>query len=189
MAFEDNQRFYEGAIKEYGISALGVHWSSKENQYKRFEIITTLINKKLQSHSFADIGCGFGEYYQYLLQNNHENVDYLGIDCEKSMITICKRRFPSLKFLLKNAINDALPQKDYYLCSGALNILNKTEFFVFIHNVYLSSTKAFIFNFLSSDSYNYILKKEVIEFCEDLCPNIEIINDYLDNDSTIIMRR
>ena len=70
MAFEDNQRFYEGAIKEYGISALGVHWSSKENQYKRFEIITTLINEKLQSHSFADIGCGFGEYYQYLLQNN-----------------------------------------------------------------------------------------------------------------------
>jgi len=65
-----NQLFYEKAIKEYGISAQGVHWINKSSQYKRFEILHKLIKKDIKNSSIVDAGCVIGEFYNYLLEKN-----------------------------------------------------------------------------------------------------------------------
>lgn len=187
MAFKDNKKFYDSSIKKYGISAQGVHWNNQETQYKRFEIITQLISKDFHSNSFVDVGCGFADYYRYLEENDFFIKEYIGIDCEKDMINVCKERFPKLDFLEKNALKDELAKKDYYICSGALNILTKKEFFLFIKNCYKASNRAFIFNFLSKDSYNHLTKDEVITFCKTLSTNTKIVGKYLYNDTTIII--
>jgi len=187
MAHSDNHIFYKASLKEYGISPLGVHWNTKESQYLRFVAIHSLLEKYQKPICIADIGCGFADFYAYLEKNNITHIKYTGIDCEEFMLDICKTRYPSLSFLLKNALEDDLPYKDFYICSGALNILTKKEFFLFIENCYRVSNKAFIFNFLSSDSYNYILKKEVLTFCENLSVKTQILEGYLENDSTILM--
>ena len=189
MSISNNEKFYKESIKDYGISPQGVHWNSKYSQYKRFEIITKLIRKKISTSSIADIGCGFADYYTYLLDNNYSQIDYLGIDCEKTMIDICNTKYKNQNFLILNAIKDDLPTKDYYICSGALNILGKKEVFEFIKNCFEASRKAFIFNFLKKDSFNNIKKEEILEFCEMLDPAFRCVENYLYNDCTIIIKK
>ena len=182
-----NNSFYKESIKEFGISAQGVHWNSKYTQYKRFEIITKLIKKEIKGSSLVDIGCGFGEYYNYL-ENNHKIPDkFIGIDCEIDMIDISKKRFPNLKFYTKNALFDELLVADYYICSGAMNILTINEVEIFIARCFKYSKKGFVFNFLKNLTFNHIKQYEIIDICKKYTKRIIIEEDYLENDFTIFM--
>lgn len=188
MEYKDNQLFYANSIVKYGITPKGVHWNSKYNQYKRFEVLAHYINQ-LSSASILDIGCGFGDLLLYL--NKHQTLPkhYVGIDCETTMVNIAKKRFPEYEFLIKNALQDKLPKADYYLSSGALNILSEKEFFIFIEKCYSQCSKGFAFNFLIEDSFTPIKKEKVISFCENLCKNVTITQNYLYNDMTIFMKK
>ena len=183
----DNQKFYHNSIKEFGISAQGVHWNSKYSQYKRFEIITRLIKKNIKSSSIIDVGCGFAEYYNYLQNNNRIPYKFTGIDCEEEMINISKKRFPNQDFFKQNILFDNLIQADYYISSGALNILTIDEIKVFIQKCFENSNKGFIFNFLKNLTFNNIKKYEIIDICNLYTNNIIIKENYLENDFTIFM--
>lgn len=89
----DNKKFYKKAYEKYGISAKGVHWSSKSRQYIRFEVLTSFIKDQLKDSSLIDVGCGYGEYLNYLKNENKAFKSYLGIDCEGFMINICQKDF------------------------------------------------------------------------------------------------
>ena len=47
---------------------MGLHWSSKSSQYSRFYFINYLMKKyiKEEDANIADLGCGFGDFYEYL---------------------------------------------------------------------------------------------------------------------------
>ncbi|MEA3498999.1 MAG: class I SAM-dependent methyltransferase [Campylobacterota bacterium] len=183
----DNKKFYKDAIEEFGVSAQGVHWNSKYTQYKRFEIITKLIKKDIKSSSLVDVGCGFGEYYNYLLNNNRTPKRFIGVDCEEDMITISKKRFPNQDFYKQNILYDKLIEADYYTSSGALNILTLNEIKIFIERCFNSSKKGFIFNFLKNITFNKIKKYEILEICKIYTNNIITKENYLENDFTIFM--
>lgn len=186
----NNSKFYNDAIKKFGISPQGVHWNSKYSQYKRFEIITACIQNDIQQSSLIDAGCGFAEYYHYLTLQKQIPKEYIGIDCEINMIKIAQERFSFLEFYVQNVLKDVLIEADYYICSGALNILSKEEFFIFIQNAWTYSKKGFIFNFLKDESFNHIKPKEVITFCQSLKPKkIEKFDSYLNNDMTLFLKR
>lgn len=185
----DNSKFYNDAIKKFGVSAQGVHWNSKYSQYKRFEIITSCM-KDLNQSTLVDAGCGFGEYYAYLTLQKQLPKEYIGVDCEINMIRIAQDRFAFLEFYVKNILKDTLIRSDYYVCSGAMNLLSKKEFFLFIDNAWAHSKKGFIFNFLKDESFNRIKVKEVITFCQSLnATTIELRENYLNNDMTIFLKR
>jgi SAM-dependent methyltransferase len=184
-----NKQFYEQSVKEFGVSAQGVHWNSKYTQYKRFEIITKFIKKDIKNSTIVDVGCGFGEFYNYLEKNHKIPIDFIGIDCEKNMITISKKRFPNLKFYLKDILKDELIKADYYTCSGALNILSIEEIAIFIEKCYNSSKKGFIFNFLKNLTFNNITKDEILNICTKHTKNILIKENYLENDFSIFLKR
>lgn len=186
----NNTKFYNASIKKFGVSPQGVHWNSKYSQYKRFEIITSRIQNELKQSSLIDAGCGFGEYYHYLTLHKQTPQEYIGIDCEINMIKIAQERFAHLEFYVKNVLKDTLIQSDYYICSGALNLLSKEEFFLFIQNALKHSNKGFIFNFLKDESFNHIKPQEVITFCKSLNPkDIEIFEGYLNNDMTLFLKQ
>ena len=187
MKIQSNKEFYAKAIKEYGVSAQGVHWNSKYTQYKRFEIITKLIKKHINSSSLIDVGCGFGEYYNYLLKNNFNAESFIGIDCEQNMINISRRRFPDVDFFHKDVLVDQLLPADYYVCSGALNILDKNDLELFINRCFEHSTKGFVFNYLKNETFHDISQNDIFNICEKLTKNIKIKEHYLENDFTILM--
>ena len=189
MAQKDNHQFYKYSIKKYGISAKGVHWSSKYTQYKRFEVLTSFIKEEIRYSTIIDAGCGFGEYYNYLFDNDLKPKSYIGIDCEEDMINQAMKRFIDTKFLLKNILVDELFKADYYICSGAMNILEKEEIFIFIKKCFESSEIAFIFNFLVNDPLTKVNIKDIIDFCKKLSSNIQIKENYLDNDISILVKK
>jgi SAM-dependent methyltransferase len=183
----NNKLFYQKSIKEYGVSAQGVHWNNKYTQYKRFEVITKFIKKDIKDSTIIDAGCGFGEYYNYLKINHKIPLKYIGIDMEDFMVKKASKRFNDVIFYTKDILNDTLEVVDYYVCSGALNTLNKDDFFRFITKCFLNSSKGFVFNFLKKHSFNHISTSEVKEFCLTLCDDIKTKENYLDNDFTIFM--
>ncbi len=189
MAQKDNSSFYQKAIKKYGISAKGVHWNSEFTQYMRFEILTQFIKHDIKESSIIDAGCGFGEYYNYLFDNDLKPLSYRGIDCEEQMIELASKRFLDTKFYIKNVLYDELDIADYYICSGALNILNKEEIFQFINKCFETSKKAFIFNFLKNDPLTKVKVDDVLTYCKTLSKNIQIEENYLKNDISIFLKK
>ncbi len=184
----NNHLFYKKAILKYGVTARGVHWDSSFSQYLRFEIILQFIDD-LNNSSIVDVGCGFGEFISFLEYKNIQIKEYIGIDCEKQMIKICKNRFKRDIFLVKDILKHKLITKDYYICSGALNLLEFDEFKLFIKNCFQHSQKAFIFNFLIKKSFTNINPDKIISFCKTLTDKISIKCNYLENDCTIKLEK
>ena len=189
IGYKNNTQFYKRVIKKYGISARGVHWDSEESQYIRFEILTKFIKNDIKDSTIIDAGCGFGEYYNYLYDNNLKPKKYIGIDCEEEMITQASKRFLNTKFVLKNILEDKLPTSDYYVCSGAMNTLDENEVLSFIKRSYRASEKGFIFNFLKEDSLTNVSVNIVLTFCKTICSNINIKDNYLENDISIFLKK
>ena len=115
MAKKDNHLFYKLSIEKYGISAKGVQWNSEYSQYKRFEILTSFIQNEIKKSTIVDAGCGFGEYYNYLFDNNLKPKLYLGIDCEKEMIHFAAKRFLNVNFYVKDVLKDEICISDCYI--------------------------------------------------------------------------
>ena len=180
-----NNKFYQNSISKYGISAKGVHWDSKTTQYKRFDAITSFIANN--DNTLIDAGCGFAEYYKYLKINNYKHIKYIGYDCYENFITISKQRFSNINIQHKDILKDDLLSADYYVCSGALNILKKEEVKLFIKNCFSKSKKAFIFNYLKEQNISNYSINEIVNICKVFSPNISIKDDYLDNDFTIYL--
>ncbi len=183
-----NNQFYKKSYNKYGVSAQGVHWNSKESQYIRFQIITNYI-KDIEDSTIVDIGCGFGDYLIFLEKQNIKIKDYLGIDCEEFMISIASQKHKDNSFLVCDILVDEIPKADYLICSGSLNLLNKRNFFLAIKKGFEASTRGFIFNFLTHDSFQKISSLEVESYCKTLTNKIFIENSYLGNDSTILLEK
>jgi SAM-dependent methyltransferase len=183
----DSEKFYLASIEKYGVNAKGVNWVSQETQELRFDIILDMLPKNI--NTLVDAGCGFGDFYQYLQNKNIQYTKYIGIDSLHKMCTIASKNTKQ-EIILADITKDKLPFAEYYICSGAMNILNTFETHLFIKNCLQSSQKAFIFNILhgskESDTFNYFSIEKIEKIAKDLNVNrIEIRDDYMQNDVTV----
>ena len=164
----DTAQFYAAAFHKHGKSPRGLHWHSQEYQSLRFETILSLLPSDISSLSIGDAGCGFGDFYTFLHKKPKK---YIGIDSLKNMQEIAQTQTKST-IILADITQEQIPTMDYYICSGALNILTPFESHQFIANCYKSSIKGFIFNALHGDkeskTYNYLTKKSIETIANDL---------------------
>ena len=185
----NSEKFYTSAIEMHGTSAKGVNWASKENQLLRFDAILELLPKELSLYSVADAGCGFGDFYTYINKKKKNPKKYIGIDSLIDMYSIASEQ-TGCEILIADICKDILPKYDYYICSGALNVLTKFETHQFIQNCYNSSKLGFIFNALhgdrESETYNYLTTDDIERIAKDLNVKEVIYRDaYLKDDITI----
>ena len=185
----DSEKFYTSAIEMHGTSPKGVNWASKENQLVRFNAIIELLPQNISSYSIADAGCGFGDLYNYMIKKKKTPKKYIGIDSLLDMYSIASEN-TGCEIINADICKDDLPNADYYLCSGALNVLTKFETHQFIHNCYKASKYGFIFNALHGDkesiTYNYLTKREIDKIAKSLSVKDVIYKDgYLEDDITV----
>lgn len=185
----DSESFYTSAIKKHGITARGVNWLSKESQCIRFDVILELLPDNLHSFSIADAGCGFGDFYLYALKKNKSIKNYIGIDSVVDMYSIASER-TGCEIIIADICKDEIPKASFYICSGAMNVLNPFETHLFIRNCYEASEHGFIFNILhgdkESETYNYFTKAHIQTIASELkVKKMTIKDDYLKNDITV----
>lgn len=108
---------------------------------------------------------------------------------EEDMIKLAKKRLNHLDLKVSNILKETLLIKDYYICSGALNILTKEETLIFISKCFNNSSKGFIFNFLKKDTLNNVDYNDIIEFYRELPCEIKVQNGYLDNDISVYLKK
>jgi len=185
----DNERFYKSAIKKYGNSAKGVHWNSEDTQQIRFDAILKMLPDDLHNYTLVDAGCGFGDLYFWMQQKNQTPLSYTGIDTLKDMVEIAQNNTYQ-KIFQADICKDVLVEADCYVCSGAMNVLDSFETYLFIKNCYGSCGYAFVFNILygskESCTYNYVTKKQIYDIARKLdVKTIKIDTNYLKNDMTV----
>jgi len=110
---------YETRLKEHGDSVQTMGWRNREKQYLRFKILSEIGD--LNGAKILDIGCGFGDFHQYLINENMK-VDYTGYDISPKIIDVAKSKYPEVKFRVKDILREEISEKfDYVFESGILN--------------------------------------------------------------------
>ena len=185
----DSEKFYTSAIEMHGTSAKGVNWASKESQFLRFKTILELLPKDISSKTLVDAGCGFGDFYLYMEKKKRLPKEYIGIDSLLDMHSIASQK-TGREIILADICRDSIPQADYYVCSGAMNVLDKFEAYLFIRNCFEASNDGFIFNVLHaedvSETYNYMTLKEIEGIANELGVKYFVYrDDYMQNDITV----
>jgi len=185
----NSKKFYASSIKTYGTTPKGLNWNSLESQNIRFDVILDMLPNDLSQLSIADAGCGFGDMYLYMLKKNKRVKKYTGIDSLRQMCKIAARK-TGCEIIQADICIDILPDADFYICSGAMNILEEFETYQFILNCYSSCKKGFIFNILhgnkKSDTFNYFCTKQLEEIAKELkVKKVETLQGYLESDITV----
>ena len=98
------------------------------------------------------------------------------------------------KIVQIDILKEELPFYDYYICSGALNILTSFETHLFMRNCFKSAKKAFIFNVLygekQSETYNYLCKESIEKIAKSLGVKEVVFQEgYLQGDITVAFFR
>ena len=189
MSRINSKQFYKNALKKHGITPKGVCWLDGARQQLRFDVIHSFLPHNLLSYSLVDAGCGFGDFYHFLEKSGNLPQKYIGIDAVDEMCHITQQQTQQ-SVLHADILKEELPVADYYVCSGAMNILTKFETIIFIRKCYKASRKGFIFNVLygnnESDIYNYLNKKSLHNIAKELeVKELRLRDDYIENDITM----
>ena len=184
----DTDDFYRNALERYGHNAEGVHWESADTQRVRFTVLRRQLPADLSGLILVDVGCGLGDLYHYLESESTLPGRYIGIDVVEPMVEIARAR-TGQRVLLVDALQDRLPQADYYVCSGAMNTLTREETRLFIARCLAASRLGFVFNLLlgpdRSDTFNYWVPDDIRILARDLAMDCTVETGYLREDFTV----
>jgi len=195
-------RYYTEIIKTHGSTPLGVGWNGEESQLLRFKQLSKIINK--DNFSIADIGCGYGKYYDFL-SNNFQDFNYKGYDLSKEMIKNATSLYTDDKadFLVVDNLSEILIS-DYCIASGIFNVSMEFKEKWMPHiletliEINQKSVKGFSFNMLTKysdkdlmlDNLYYADPLFFFDYCKNnFSKNICLLHDYDLYEFTILVNK
>ncbi len=195
----DNRRtrdYFSANLARFGPDVRAVDWGSRESQRTRFRILTQV--GKLNGSSLLDIGCGMGDLYGWLKEENIQT-NYRGIDITPEMVTMAKKRFPGVDFSVGDMLEDALSgqQPDFAVASGIFYLRqNAPEEYLqtVVATMFKAARVGVAFNSLS----NWFAEEpgefhadplQTVRFCRSLTPWVCLRHDYHLRDFTIFLYR
>ncbi len=193
---------YQEAVDVHGGTFDATLWRSKEGQYLRFETFCNFVD--FTDTSILDVGCGIGDFSEYLLQNNVAFKSFHGIDAMDAMIeTANKRNLPRSIFETIDILNNPklIGEYDWITFSGTLNAMNEEVAMTLIDRSYEACKTGVAFNFLSNRSGRAPEGEDLtpasrfsttawIDNSLFLSTNVDFTQSYLDgHDATIIIRK
>lgn len=120
--------YYGEKLKTYGDDARSLGWTPGGRQV-RFEVLTGI--GSITGRSVLDVGCGFGDFYGYLLEQGIQT-DYTGIDINADFIAMGKEKYPEANFEVADFDDRDVEKKvDWAFATGIFTIrLSDNETFV-----------------------------------------------------------
>lgn len=181
-------RHYECCLINNTDQAQQVGWKDKKSQFLRFQILSEIAD--LNNKSILDVGCGLGEFYNYL--NLHRiNVKYHGIDLSDKFIEKAKSLYPDGHFEQSDILTKYNKKFDYIISSGIFNVKNDLTMSYFtiyikktIKKMYDLCIQGVAFNMITTyvdfkvDSLYYSDPCKVFKFCKKITPYVVLRHDY-----------
>lgn len=153
---EDLAILYDKRVKEFGYEARSVGWKSAEQQNLRFRILTE--NISLAGQSVVDLGCGFGDFYDYLCTSGMTPSRYTGFDISEEMLKVAKEMhsdIPGVSFINRPLFAGTEEPYDFAVASGSLNYNLKIDMNLYLEdfvNVYQHRVqKGLLLNLLTTE--------------------------------------
>ena len=176
---------YEARLIEYGDSVKTMGWRDKEQQHLRFEILSEIGD--LNGSKILDVGCGFGDFYEYLVAKGIK-VDYTGYDMSPKIIDVAISKYPQIRFEVKDILKERIGEKfDYVLESGILNkrISNNIGYAKkMITRMFELSDSGIAVNMMTNyvdyreDCLYYYSPEDMFKFCKSLNKFVTLRHDY-----------
>ena len=196
--------YYTEKLAKHGATPRGVDWNGEESQQLRFAQLCKVIDPALKHFSIADIGSGYGAFYDYVAQH-YPSFSFTGVDVSDSMTQAARARYDgksNLKFITA-AEPDA--SADYVMASGIFNVRQERgadEWRGYIEEMIAvldrSSMRGFAFNCLThySDAdkmRDYLYYADPL-YLFDLCKkryakDVALLHDYGLYEFTILVRK
>jgi len=197
---EKNIKLYSELVEKFGIDIRSLNWGSRASQELRFSILSHV--GKIEGATILDVGCGLGDFYEWLTKNN-KTVEYSGIDITPKMIEIARQRFLGVDFHLENLLRDrdlsktnTPPEYDFILASGIFAHRQNVPM-TFLENMvtemFRYCRKAVAFNSLSAwcedkeEGEFYADPLDTLKYCRSITPWVTLRHDYHPRDFTIYM--
>ncbi|MFT5755353.1 MAG: ubiquinone/menaquinone biosynthesis C-methylase UbiE [Alteromonadaceae bacterium] len=193
LTVKDYQRvtsFYNERYKEKGNDISSVGWSGQESQYLRFDVLFRDYDPK--GKTILDVGCGFGDLYDFLVNKFGNSFHYIGIDISASLIdeankkhvNSCAEFYQADLLSLKQYSTKSV---DFAVESGMLSfkLENNDEYAQqTMQQMFLIANDGVALNFLT-DQVDYQLEKnhhyavfDVLSWASKLSRSFVIYHDY-----------
>ena len=108
---------YNRNVRKFGYTPRGLFWNSKDSQFKRFKILTKLIeeNTHQETLKIADIGCGYGDLLTYFKKELKVKFHYYGCDINKQFVELCKKKHKNDNFFVLPSTKFIYPLSFHYI--------------------------------------------------------------------------
>lgn len=193
---EETIRRYRERFKKYGISPKSLGWKDRKSQVLRFRILSEIAN--LDKKSILDVGCGFGEFYEFLIKKGYK-VKFTGIDIVPEFLEIARKKYPECEFLIKDILQEKFERKfDYVFSSGIFNAKISDNYYFLekmVEKMWSLAKKGISFNMMSDyvDYFDktlfYYSPEKIFSFCRNLTRKIVIRHDYPLYEFTVYLYR
>lgn len=185
--------YYNSQFHIYGYDPRSLGWH-KGSQAIRFENLTMIGD--LDGCSVLDVGCGFGDLYDYLKKSGIE-VQYLGVDINRNFIRTARETFPDAKFLEADFEEGLIRGKfDWAFASGIFNLkIDDNLSFIehILRKMYKICKKGLAADFLNAKNtlkgtgLYYQDPEELLELCRGISSRVEVRSDYLPSDICVYL--
>lgn len=121
---------YENCLKEHGDNHRGMDWPNYDDAITRYRIMLDVIREKDKDVDLLDFGCGTSHLYQYIEEQEINNINYSGLDISKPFIELSKKKYPKNTYFNIDILKDhsELPNFDYIICNGVFTEKRELSF-------------------------------------------------------------
>jgi hypothetical protein len=193
-------RPYAAAAHAHGPGFRALLWASRRTQEARFNAM--LRSADPRGLALLDLGCGCGDLVDFLVLRGAPPARYIGLEGVAELADVARRKHPAVaECSIVRADFVAEPWRmrqvdaDIIYCSGALNTIDHADFFQAIRSAFDAARQTLVFNFLSSpllagEPYlRWHYRRDVLSFSRSLSRCVEVVEDYLEGDCTIAIRK
>ncbi|OIO66715.1 MAG: SAM-dependent methyltransferase [Zetaproteobacteria bacterium CG_4_9_14_3_um_filter_49_83] len=188
---------HRDSLKRHGYHPNALYWSSREIQEIRFAVLAGIGVQA--GDSLLDVGCGFADFKRWFEAEQGGSLQYTGVDLSPDLLNEAKKRHPDATFHCGDLFDmDFTGQSfDWVVLSGALNeqLHDNGEYARrCITRMYALCRKGVAFNLLDARHFNAHdlqshMPEDVLPYCQSLCTDVSLRDDYLKNDFTVWMLR
>ena len=181
-------------VEKHGYSPKSLAYGREKSQKIKFNMVTEVGIE--DNCSVLDVGCGFGDYFNYLKQQGIKNVKYCGIDISNKIVDFAKEKNSLANVIQGNVLDLSDDEKYDYVISLGFNCVktgtNWETLTQVLDKMWKLSKKGIAYNAVSTFSETsprkiyFVSPAKVIDYImTNLTYKVVFRHDYMPHDFTI----